>query len=34
MESMSECPMMKEMAQAPAEPKKPATDEHSKHHPE
>ena len=34
MESMSECPMMQEMAKTPAEPKKPATDEHSKHHPE
>ncbi len=34
MESMAECPMMKGMAGPPAEPKKPATDEHSKHHPE
>jgi outer membrane murein-binding lipoprotein Lpp len=34
MESMSECPMMKGMAGPPDEPKKPATEEHSKHHPE
>lgn len=33
MESMSECPMMKGMAMPPAEPKKPAAEEHSKHHP-
>lgn len=31
---MMECPMMKGMAGPTAEPKKPATEEHSKHHPE
>jgi hypothetical protein len=34
MKGMMECPMMKGMAGAPAEPKKPGTDEHSQHHPE
>ena len=33
MKGMMECPMMKGMAGPPAEPRKPATDEHSKHHP-
>jgi hypothetical protein len=34
MKGMMECPMMKGMAGPPAEPKKPGTDEHSKHHPD
>lgn len=34
MKGMMECPMMKGMAGPSADPKKPATDEHSQHHPE
>ena len=34
MKGMMECPMMKGMAGPSAEPKKPAADEHSQHHPE